>query len=539
MKYFEKGGLAVAFTIFVMALSNYYYRTTAIKHLDSVFLFESSLSILTSGRPVSETVTTWADALKTFMTPVGTLCQAELKRQATQNYNVLANHAYFALYPLSLLTAVTGPELAFAILNALAHTALLFIPFIFLRMYGVGVFASLAFMLAVTLYPAWSFSAIGDYYLDRLYMPFALLSLYFAHKIITRQDQAEPGNHLILGHVAATVLAALCTERAAIIMIGEVVFFLLLFPQVRKTVTLRNAMLITIGGISFCLFLYYIFIFQGLEGSGQLVKNALPILRDPLRRLQAPGLVAFVLVNLLTIGFLALFSGTRYLVLLLGAMLPNLLISTGGGELNGWATHYHAMYVPFLIFAASLGYVKLANYFQTGIGHFAQPVIFAAYLLLVAGWLNPYTGKLEDQFSATASQAIIRSLYLYYVDPQNSPQRAVAEATKSLEPLIPSGSKVSAVEAVMPALYRGRHISYYPIEMDNADYLVIGGTAAEGKPTSVSGAISYLGPPQAEALNQCLSQRMSAKGFSLHKAIPAIGVLVFKRTQNTNGLPPQ
>ncbi|CAH1077436.1 hypothetical protein [Candidatus Nitrotoga sp. 1052] len=530
MKSIEKWVVAATCVVLVVVFSNFFYRITALKHLDSVFLFESSLSVLESGQPTSRTVASWPDALKTLKVPVETLCQSDLEMKKPLAYNVLDNHAYTALYPISLLTAFAGPELTFAFLNALAHVLLLIIPFVFLRKQGGQGLPSLAFVLCVALYPAWSYSAVGDYYLDRLYMPFALLSLYFMHAIVCR-DEEETVRRLLAGFVASTIVAALFTERAAIMMMGEIVFFLLFFPQVRKSTEIRNSMLALLMLLGAYLFFYFRFVFEGIEGGGGLLDNAMVILHDPLQRLQAPGLVPFMLVNLLFMGIFAPFSGFRYFALGIAVMIPSFLITVGGAELNGWSTHYHAMYLPFLIFVASIGYLRLINRFNAGIWHAALPLIVGVYVLLVAGYLNPYTGKFEKSFLASVKSGVLGTISRYYADPQHSYERFAAGLLRSLDALIPQGSRVSAIEGVMPVLYRSRSLSMYPIDMDSADYLVISGAASDGQVTSVSGATSYLGQMQMEALNRCLSQRMIGKGFVLFKDMPSIGVLVFKRIQ--------
>lgn len=528
MKSIEKWVVATTCIVLVAAFSNFFYHTTALKHLDSVFLLESSQSVIESGQTTSRTVASWPDALKTLTVPVETLCQSDLERKEPQAYNVLDNHAYTALYPISLLTALAGPELTFAFLNALAHVLLLIIPFVFLRRQGGGALPSLVFVLCVALYPAWSYSATGDYYLDRLYMPFALLSLCFMHGIVCR-DKEETDRRLLAGFATSAIVAALFTERSAIMMMGEIAFFMLFFPQVRKSPGVRKAMLGLLVLLGAYLFFYFRYVFEGIEGGGGLLNNL--VWNELLRRMQAPGMPPFILVNLLVIGIFVPFAGFRYLALVIGAMMPNLLISVGGAELNGWSTHYHAMYLPFLIFAASIGYLRLINRLNAGIWRTTLPLMVGVYVLLVAGFLNPYTGKIEKNFLASVKSGVLGTISCYYADPQHSYERSAAGLLLSLDALIPQGSRVSAIEGVMPALYRSRSLSMYPIDMDSADYLVISGTASEGQVTSVSGATSYLGQMQMEALNRCLSQRMIGKGFALFKDMPSIGVLVFKRIQ--------
>lgn len=520
--------VAITCMVLIAVFTNFFNRTTALKHLDSVFLFESSLSVLQSGHATSRSVASWPVALKTFAVPAETICRSDLSTKGVPAYNVIDNHAYTALYPISVLTALVGPEVAFAFMSALTHVLLLIVPFVFLRRWGVGVFPSLAFSLCVALYPAWSYSAVGDYYLDRLYMPFALLSLYFMHAIV-RMDNAAKEKGLLAGFVASTIMASLFTERAAIMMIAEIVFFLLFYPQVKKSKEVRTVLLGILILIGAYIFIYFKFVFEGIEGGGNILNNALAVLQDPIARLKASGLLPFILVNLLFIGIFVPFAGIRYFVLTLGALIPNLLVSVGGAELNGWSTHYHAMYLPFIIFAASIGYLRLIQGFNTGKSRAAFASVVGIYTLIIVGYLNPFTGKFEKPFLASMQRAVIGTMSRYYFTPTQSYERVAPAFIRSLNETIPQGAKVSAIEGVMPVLYKSRFLSLYPMDMDSADYLVISGTASDGKVTSVSGANSHLGPLQVEALDLCLLQRMRNNGFVLFKEIPQIGVLVFKR----------
>ena len=528
MKRIEKWVIATTCIVLVAAFSNFFYRTTVLKHLDSVFLFESSLSVLESGHPTSRSLASLSEVLKTFAVPIETLCRSNLDKQGLPAYNVIDNHAYTALYPISILASLVGPEFAFALMNSLAHVLLLIVPFIFLRRGGGGVFPSLAFALCVAFYPAWSYSPVGDYYLDRLYMPFALLSLYFMHAIV-RMDATAKQRQLLAGFVVSAIAASLFTERAAIMMMGTIVFFLLFYPQLRKSAEVRNVLLGLLLLIGTYLFIYFRFVYIGIEGGVDLLTNALVVLNDPMARLRAPELLPFILVNLLFIGIFVPFAGFRYLVLALGTLIPNILVTTGGAELNGWSTHYHAMYLPFLIFVASIGYLRLIQRFNTGKERAVFTLVVGVYALMIVGFLNPYTGKFEKPFLASLERSVIGNIFRYYFTPTQSYERMAIEVFHSLKEIIPQGAKVSAVEGAMPVLYKSSLLSLYPINMTSADFVVLSGTAADGRVTSVSGATSLTGSLQMEALNQCLLQRMMMNGFVLFKDIPQIGVLIFKR----------
>ena len=329
-------------------LAAYYQQMAPLKHLDSVLLYESSLSVVKDGRPTSTINASWPSAYLTFVSPADEVCQADLRMTGPSEYNILETHAYIAVYPIALLTLVAAPETAFALLNALTHLLLVVIPVLVLWR-RVGAVAAAAFGVWVAVYPAWSLSAVGDYYMDRLYMAFALASLFGMDAIVNREERLHDTRWLA-AWASVTVAAALFTERAAVMMIGVTVFFLALFPAVRRS----TKAVVTLVGLAVTLTLYVYWYFDVVRvqgsGTGNLIANLDLHLLDTLQR---PEAAAFLSVNVLLAGALVAFSGLRYLALTVCAMLPNLLISVGGAELNGWATHYHTMYIPFVIFAAA------------------------------------------------------------------------------------------------------------------------------------------------------------------------------------------
>ncbi|QDZ28847.1 DUF2079 domain-containing protein [Noviherbaspirillum sp. UKPF54] len=528
MRTIEKWILVAASAILVISVANFFYRTTALKHLDSVFLFESTLNILDSGRPVSQTVSTYVDLRETFEAPIEKLCQSDWERKTLSPYNVINNHAYFALYPIALLAKAVGPESSFAFLNALAHILLLVVPFFFLRSRGIGIGPSFIFTVCIALYPAWSNSSVGDYYLDRLYMPFALLSLCFMHRVVqTAKGQTNP--YLLLGMVASVVAAAAFTERATLMMIGTVAFFLFFFPQARKNAVVRNILLSLLVLLGAYLFIYFKFFFAGLEEGGGLLSKALTTFSDPSGRFHAPGWSAFIAVNVLFLGLFIPFAGARYIALALGAIAPNILISIGGAELNGWTTHYHAMYMPFIIFVAMIGYIQILNRFHGRASRFLLLVGIVAFVSTASARINPFTGGFEDPSFASTKDNVFAKMYRFYFRPDKSYERVALDAVKTLDVDIPPKVKVSAIEGAMPVLYRSRSLSLYPIDIYTSNYVVISGAVNNGRVSTVAGAITYLGTNQLETLNRCLLQKMIEKGFLLYRAVPAVGLLIFKR----------
>jgi hypothetical protein len=512
----------------VSLLTLYYAKTTVTRHLDSVFLLEAVTSISQGGKPISATVQSWPEVARTLGWLPERVCAMALPFPDQPGYNVLYNHAYFALYPIALLAALAGTEAAFALMNAVAHLALVLTPFIFLRRQGVPVASAAIFSLCVACYPGWSLSANGDYYLDRLYMPFMLLLLYVLDSWV-RTGGTITRRRWVAAAVTTAVAASIMTERATIMVIGTLLFFWAAFPAFRAGDSRMGRVVLALSiALAAYLAWYFAALFQGFEGGGSLTQNARLTLDAMHARLRHPLMPAFVLTNLLFIGWLALFSGWRYLLLLLGAMLPNLLISIGGAELAGWTTHYHAMYIPFLIFAASVGYLELTR--QGGnVLALAVPPLAGIGAVLLALNFNPYTSRLVKSSDAGSYVYVTTGVYRFFVTPKLSGQKAMAEWLRRLDAVIPAGVKVSAIEGAMPALYGSRQLALYPAGLDDADYLVVSGSSANGTPVAVKGAPSSQGPAAVEQLDACLATRAAHQGFVLYKDIAAIGVLVFKK----------
>jgi hypothetical protein len=521
------GGVALVATLVWAA---FFYRTAVLKHLDTVFLFQSVQSILAGHGPMSEVVSSWSQVYPLFGLPAQEVCARPLAFVVGAPYNVLGNHAYVALYAVAALAGVTGTEVAFALLHSAAHVGVLVLPYWFLRRRGVPVLASLAFGVLVAAYPAWSLSAAGDYYMDRLAMPLLLWLLYLLH----HRAEAAPGapRPRLAAIAALAIAAALFTERSAIMVLGALSFFVVFHPALRRDRDFLRMLAVVAAAVLAYLAWYFGVMYEGIAGGGHLVKQSTHSLDALLARLTHPGMRPFLATNLVFLGWLALLSGWRPLLLAAGAMLPNVVISIGGAEYTGWGTHYHTMYIPFLVYAASLGYAKVVDgvafrWARTGL---ALVVVLAAAVL--ARNFDPYTAHWSRKNpSLSAHWGGAGMAWRFFRHRSESSEWVAARAARSIAGVIPAGASVSAVEGAMPAVYAGRRLSMYPVGLDSADYLVVSGTARDGALVDMTGAVSYLGPAEGAALDRCLALRAGRQGFVLVKDLPAIGLVVLRRQQ--------
>lgn len=517
----EKLALTFIAIMGVILVTHYYSETIATHHLDTVFLFESISGIWETGKPVSESVASWPLVAKTIVMLPEQVCAMDFGFPNPPLYNVYDNHAYVALYPLALVGKIVGVERAFSLANALAYLTLLLAPYVFLRSRGTTRFSAFIFSICVLCYPGWSISALGDYYLDRLYMPCMLVLLYVLHQQI---KTPSPKKYFLLVPILLAIAAASFNERASIMVIAALLFFWVMFPSFRRN---RKLMVATIGVLAVLIFhlvFYFSFFYHGIDGAHGAVSLSYSYL---IGRMTNPAMMPFILTNFLFLGWFVFFAGWRYALLLLGALIPNILINIGGAELTGWMTHYHSMYIPFLIFTASVGFLHLNQCIKQPIFKLGFFAIIGASVLTFACFFDPATARWSKELPG--SFGVTSSVFKFYAKPQSSTEIAATYWLKLLEDEIPAGVKISSTEGVMPVLYKSRRLALYPYGIDEAEYIIVAGSVVNGVPTGITGAPNDLDSP---LLNACLAKRAKDQGFVFFKDFSPVGVIVFKRIKN-------
>ena len=163
-------------------------------------------------------------------------------------------------------------------------------------------------------------------------------------------------------------------------------------------------------------------------------------------------MAAFALTNLLFLGWMACLAGWRYLLLALGALLPNVLVTTGGAELNGWTTHYHAMYMPFLVFAASVGFARMMLWLPGAAARALVALASAgASVALAATWV-PFNASFTAPGAEQTQGGIARAVWRFHAVPAESRERAMLFWIRQLPDAMPP---VSPTRLVTGRGYRG------------------------------------------------------------------------------------
>ncbi|MDB5092390.1 MAG: hypothetical protein JWO85_491 [Candidatus Eremiobacteraeota bacterium] len=491
---------------------------------DSALFFQMTDNIAERGLPVSnvfENILTVAGG-QTFSRTAAQLATDPLTPTSVAEGNVFGLHAYYIMYPLSLLAKIVPTRVLLMGLFALAFMGVPLVAYLWLRRRGIPILAAVLFCLVVTAHPSWSEGILnGQFYPDRLYV---LLGFAFMC-LIAREGTPRSWQ------LTAAVLGALVTERAAIVSGIFVVLYVALYwrrPSLDRYFKL---------GLAAGLLLYGFFVLKfGIIGtsSAQAYSQFLPgsaaaVAANFHNPAFAAKALVFVLVNAIFL-IVALFEWRAAIIAAI-LMLPNLLGSIGGAEKTGWSTHYHDLYLPALLWAAMLGY-RVA--YRRAESAKLTGAVYAGGLamVLLSGLIDPYAfapmkiglSNIANLFPFQFSRDAAANL--------GANGDALRAYHAGVSAAVPEGSIVSTPESTMADVYSHRTVRFFPVGIDTADYAVlsIAGTTPSGQPL-YGGALSFLGAAEQAKINAMVVARMKRDhyDFTHPVLIPALGVAIVSR----------
>lgn len=477
---------------------------------DTAFLTELAHNIAFRGVPYTQLNTSINAAELTWGAMAEDVCQSPLAKPNPPEMNQFKRHTYLILYALAPLLWIMDPSTALPSAMVGSFMILLLAMYLLLRERGVAIWGALLFVGALTLFPVWSFGVQGQIYADRLFIGFAAICLY----LLSREE--PPVGWIIL----TAALAASVIERGAVILGGALIAYAVIYApsQPRK----KTKLVLVLGGgiflIAFMILKFYLEspYYQGFV-SGLFL--GFPHL------LQNPDFVAklkiFLVFNLGLFGCMAIFAPRPFFLALL-ALLPNIMGTMGGAEKTGWLSHYHSIYLPFIVWAAAMGF---ANLWQMAQRWTLRVPLAGAVLSIgcIAMITNPGDNLSDPFFSTKYAKKnvwpVTADMLGDYLDPKKDPQATQIGHTlrryHELREAIPAGASVTTLENAMPSLILDHEVHYYPIAIESADYALIVATPLEGGGFNYGGEISYRDAEQKRILNECLNRRLKAAGYNV------------------------
>jgi hypothetical protein len=439
---------------------------------------------------------------------------APLSAPVLYEQNHLQFHAYLIVYPIAVLARFFPVVDVLLALYALSFTATLLLAYLTLRRRTIPIAAACLFCLLVTCHPAWSEGLRGQFYPDRLFMFFGLLFMVAAASQVRRRSWL----------LVSAVLCLSIDERSAILAGLFLGAYTSLYWRVNPTDRILKL------GLAAGLILYGLIVVKFFLPSNIYDGSFLPTsLASAIGRFQLPGFahgaLLFLAINA-ALWIIALFDWRAALIALL-LMLPNVFGSIGGAEKLGWSTHYQDGYLPALIWAAMAGLTRAYRLLT------APPQRIALFggicaIVCALALVNPYDG--------TAAYANVENQFVFWYPRERAGYDAPAERVANMWPqqlaqAVPEGSVVTTIESAMPALYHGRTLRLFPLDIDHANYAVMVYVGGAGENATYSGVVDYWGPDDTRAANAVIVERMRRDGYDFdHPVFTAPnGLIVLQR----------
>jgi hypothetical protein len=409
--------------------------------------------------------------------------------ESTYNYESFFKwHAYGVAYPLAWIVNIGVDSIHIATFsNVFGVLGMLLI----VAVYGYGknlnVWLIGAFCIALYFFSPINGSIYGQLYFDRIYPALMLIGCIWADRLL---KQTSTSNFEKFGFVLLAIAIFSVSERAALMggtfFVGYTLFGILK-RQRKLSVNFVLTSVIGLFGITWYLIYTNIFLDSMYEVS---VSRAVIALN--LQSLFQPGpfqdnalIFAILILPMIFLGLLKPRAG----IIMCGAVLPNFVLNVGGAEKVNFVTHYHLMYLPFIVFAGLKAAERVNEIANSVIAPKRKTAMhaFGATLLMGIAIFNATAGLNQAERSVTFSWENARAKVLYTHDwnrrddPQSAPawegniRRNIAEELAALLTNNEREVHVSISHALAPLLTQspvGR-VDAFPIGVYDADVIIV------------------------------------------------------------------
>jgi len=412
-------------------------------------------------------------------------------------------HLYFISYFLAPLTWLVDIQVLIATLHAVSHLLPVVILMYFARRRGLTWLEASLFGILIIQHPLWVEGLRGQFYFNRLFLPFFALIVYEIH---ARKHR--------LGLLLFFTILALSTNEIYGVILS--LFFVISYFLYKK----RDKSILVLALISFLYSAFGILFIQKIFPNASTQTGAfsdlfsmglyglLPYFE---RMFLSPGTMKLLLMNFISYGVLLLLK-PKFGILALLFFIPNILISVGGAERTGWSTHYHIGYFVPLI------WLSIEAYLYSNSKKIAKLLLIGT--LLISTMFQYETILLKLKPSRFEVYRLIQQMNQFFKD-----EEKVLDYRNTLLSYVPAGATVSAPEAAMYNLYE-RKIYLYPMNIDSVDVVILRyyPENSEGKKIV---SVNY--GHQDENLDECIFERMKKNGFKMEDGVVVGNWIIIKK----------
>jgi hypothetical protein len=453
-------------------------------------------------------------------------CQSELLNKFV-NTSFTEWHPYLIAYLFALPVKILGIgalEVS-SFINALNIVGVFSVVWCYLRLNNINRLSAIVFITVLCIFPVWGGTVDGQFYFDRLYaFPCVALILFCIEK-----SKVNTFPVLIYG---LFIVCISISERTA--LLTAVYLFIAWSFQFKMLFDRHN--LIKLGlSIAGLMYVYlYMKLFQNsFYYNGINLTQAIENIKQsifPEGNLFKPTMQW--LVTLLPMLLLCLFRPKNILIVF-ALVAPNILVSVGGAEKIGFATHYHAGYIPFIIGYAAIGFVKadevIGGYCKENIYlNYLCKSVFLIFLLFVTAICAIWTPNGIDTRTTENMISVYKSIIINDDNRKNIVLRG--NILRGIAEAVPIDTAVSAPEFLMPALVSNNIgvIDYFPIGLGTREYLFV--HYQNPNKDDVPGTPSFLKESDQLIVNQCIQQRIDGLYEPINKInLDGASYLVYRK----------
>ena len=475
--------------------------------------------------------------------PANGVCEIVRNIDTSGEVNMIDRHLYLMTFILAPLNRLLSAESIASFFHVFSYLGTLILIYYYLRKKKVGIFASSLFILLIVSYAGWHEGLYGQFYFDKLSIfPVSLICLL----IYERVKNNNKYNFLLFLTIFFSILLS---ERVAL-MIGVFIFSLTFLYGLKRKFRKDDILLICISLFIILYALAYIFFIQmniGIQDTkitffeeiyDFFYKDGIFFYKLRYDTSFNLSLTKFLIVNSPFL-FLLLFNW-RISLIVLFIMLPNIFGDIGGAEKIGWSTHYHSIYMPYLIAASCIGFINFLNSFKLiSLSVIKYLIIFLFTIISFTNNAYSLNPLLNIDFSQIKENGAVK---LYGITLNKGANGNIMnykhEQNKIMSDLLPKHTSISTSEGYFPSLIsNNREIHLYPLNFGKSEYLVLNYNELniDGYNSDIvaSGEVSFLDFSNKIELSQCLNN-MIKNEYMLIKKIPFThetdwGTVVYKK----------
>jgi hypothetical protein len=373
-------------------------------------------------------------------------------------------HAYLIVLLSPLLQLLPIDSLFVVLMTvSISYISGLIVVYGYLRRNKITFPKTLLFLFLVASWPVLQEGLLGQPYIDRLlFGPAIALVVSIADFSLSRKSK----QYLFF---VSFILCVAVSERASLIA-GLIACLLVVYFRKMNSTSFNNlGFLFGFLGVAWYVIWNILFSKSDYYSNNASLKQIILNFKEIFGGIRSEGAISFAIYLLPLLIIIATLQ-LKLITISLIAVAPNLFVSIGGAEFTGLHTHYHAMYIPFLVAFAA---VALAKGESGALKHNRSiPIlIFSTFLSFVTYGGQTYWQNAElNVIRLTKILGVQQMLSGQFdVSVKNPKSQVISSVFKNK-----AQSSVSAPEVFWPhLLYRDiAKVHYFPVGVGIDEYVI-------------------------------------------------------------------